>query len=93
MALCHVLGMTLLDYLQKHGLSQQALGDRLGLTQSTISRYVSGERMPKREHLRRIMEETGGLVTPTDFLIGNTNMACAVAVINMKKLTPKRRPR
>lgn len=76
--------MTLSEYLSRHGLHQQAFAERVGLTQSTISRYVSGERMPKRQHLRRIMEETRGLVTPTDFLIGDVKLAYADETVHEK---------
>lgn len=61
-------GMTLRQYLALTGLTQQQFANQIRASQSAVSRYVVGLRMPKREHLLRIMEVTDGAVTPTDFL-------------------------
>lgn len=35
------------DFLNKKGMTQRELADAVGTTEVSISRYVSGERMPK----------------------------------------------
>lgn len=61
--------MTLQQYLSLTGLTQRQFATMAGVSQSAVSRYVIGLRMPKREHLRRIIEVTEGAVTPTDFVM------------------------
>ena len=40
-------GEKLLGLLQKQGISQRQLADRLNTTEATLSRYVNGDREPK----------------------------------------------
>ncbi|RVT95222.1 XRE family transcriptional regulator [Rhodovarius crocodyli] len=63
--------MTLDEYRAREGLSYEALAERLGFAgpnaARTVHRYAGGERIPRPDAMRRIMEATGGKVTPTDF--------------------------
>lgn len=68
-----VSGMTLRQYLALTGLTQQQFAMQIGASQGAVSRYVIGLRMPRREHLRRIIEVTDGAVTPTDFVCEDVN--------------------
>jgi len=60
--------MTLSDYLAQSGLSQAEFARAIETSQPTVSRYITGLRMPRRDHLRRIREVTGGAVTANDFV-------------------------
>ena len=61
--------MDLKTYLSNKGLSVPAFGRSVGVdNRQTMWRYVSGERMPPRDVLRRIREETDGQVTADDFV-------------------------
>jgi transcriptional regulator with XRE-family HTH domain len=59
--------MTLQQFLSQNGLSQHTFAKMAGITQVTVSRYVNGLRLPRRAHMKRIYEVTGGSVTPNDF--------------------------
>lgn len=59
--------MLLSDYLKLHGLSQAAFGQRIGEPQQAVQRYASGQYIPRREAMLKIVEATGGAVTPNDF--------------------------
>lgn len=49
----------LVDYRREHGLTQQQLGDRLGVTDATIQRWENGSRAPLKRRIPRISEVTG----------------------------------
>ena len=60
--------MTLDCYLKKHGLTHTAFATRIGSTVQSVHRYVHGQRYPRPEIMRRIVEATDGAVTANDFL-------------------------
>lgn len=65
-----IAAMTLEQYLSEHKLTQQEFAEQIGITQSRVSRILSGSRgMPDRL-LQRIYEVTNGDVTPNDLIIG-----------------------
>lgn len=68
-----VYAMTLRQYLALTGMTQQQFASQIGASQSAISRYVVGLRVPRLKHLLRIIEATDGAVTPTDFVSANVN--------------------
>lgn len=43
----NVIGANISRRLGTLGMTQRALADRIGVTEVTVSRYVSGERIPK----------------------------------------------
>lgn len=59
--------MTLDRYLSEQKLTQHAFAKRIGVTQSRVSRILSGGTVPGRL-LQRIYEATDGAVTPNDFI-------------------------
>ncbi len=60
-------GERLLSLLQKQGVTQRELAERINSTEATLSRYVSGDREPKAEVLANIAT---ALHTTSDFLLG-----------------------
>lgn len=60
-------GQRLLFLLQKQGITQKELANRINTTEATLSRYVSGDREPKAEMLANIAT---ALHTTSDFLLG-----------------------
>lgn len=61
--------MTLEQYLSAPTpkISHAAFGERVGVTQATINRYVSGARFPAPDMIRKIEEATSGAVTVNDW--------------------------
>lgn len=59
--------MRLSDYLEKNRLTQTAFAELIGADQGQIARYVSGERLPRRDLMQKIIDATDGAVTPNDF--------------------------
>jgi transcriptional regulator with XRE-family HTH domain len=61
--------MKLADFMHEHDLSPRQMRWMLGVkSRSTVLRYLSGERMPSPEQMRRIHQVTEGRVTLADFL-------------------------
>lgn len=55
-------------YRERHRLTQGQMGVLIGVTTASISRFESGDREPSFDTMRRILEVTGGEVTPNDFV-------------------------
>ena len=64
------LGPRIAESLQKKGMTQKELSERIGVTEAVISRYISGDREPKPEMLANIAT---ALHTTSDFLLGIEN--------------------
>lgn len=60
-------GDRLQGLLQDQGVTQKELAIRIGTTEATISRYVSGDREPKADVLANIAT---ALHTTSDYLLG-----------------------
>lgn len=56
------------ELISQKGISQKQLAKISGLTESTISHYVRGERVPRGVNLIKIAK---ALDTTTDYLLGN----------------------
>ena len=65
------LGRRIADLLHSKGILQKELAERVGLTEATMSRYISGERDPKPEVLANI---SSVLCTSADYLLGKVNI-------------------
>ena len=61
--------MRLGDWLAERQMTREQFGALVGVDHSAVTKWVHG-RMPRREHLAKIREATGGLVTPDDFVEG-----------------------
>ena len=53
--------------LQKAGMTQKELAERICVTEATLSRYISGDREPKAETIANIAT---ALHTTSDYLLG-----------------------
>lgn len=60
--------MTLAEYLAVNGIKASTFADTISVPPSTVLRLLKGERSPRLELLKKIMEATNGAVTPNDFL-------------------------
>lgn len=61
------LGQRISDLLRSKRMQQRELAERIGLTEATMSRYISGEREPKPEVIANIAT---ALHTTSDYLLG-----------------------
>ena len=59
--------MKLETYLQNRNESPADFARRTGIDPATLSRYVSGVRIPRRATMEAILVATEGEVTPNDF--------------------------
>ncbi len=59
--------MKLRTYRAMANLTQQALAERLGISELSVIKYEGGTTIPSKEALLRIYQFTGGLVSPNDF--------------------------
>lgn len=55
-------------YLADHDLTQERFAEMIGSTQESVSRWISGQRMPRPSTMARIAAETKGAVTANDFV-------------------------
>jgi transcriptional regulator with XRE-family HTH domain len=62
-----MLGKRLLLELEKNHITQRELAEIVGLNETTVSRYISGEREPKYEILANIAT---ALQTTVSYLLG-----------------------
>lgn len=53
--------------LKKNNMTQKELAERIGVTNATLCRYVSGERQPKSDKVANIAT---ALHTTSDYLLG-----------------------
>lgn len=61
--------MKLADFMHAFSITPQQLRTMLGVkSRSTVLRYISGERLPTPDLMRRIEELSGGAVTLDDFI-------------------------
>lgn len=59
--------MKLAAYLKAQQISDAEFAGRIKVSQATVNRYINAKRIPHREVMSRIVEETDGEVTPNDF--------------------------
>lgn len=50
---------SLAEYLAETGQTQEALADALGISQSQVSNYIAGRRMPRPALALRLSKHTG----------------------------------
>lgn len=69
-----VIIMKLMDFLknEKFGMSQQRLGELVGVSQAAINRYANGERFPSPVMIKKLEKATGNRVKVKDWYEGVT---------------------
>ena len=60
--------MPLAEWIRGKGRTQRAVARQLGVSPSTLSRLLKGERSPSASLMRRVFELTEGQVTPSDLV-------------------------
>ena len=63
----NIFGERLLECLQQRGMKQRDLAEATGLTEVTVSRYITGQRRPNTKILARIANT---LHVASDMLLG-----------------------
>lgn len=60
--------MKLISYLEQSEISYARFAEMIGASNGkVVHRYARGEQIPSRDFMARIVEVTGGAVTPNDF--------------------------
>jgi transcriptional regulator with XRE-family HTH domain len=62
-------------YRRKVGATQRQLAERLGISLPSLCRLEKNQQWPSRDLMGRIVTETGGFVSPEDFLPPKANEA------------------
>ena len=62
------LGGRIADLLKQNGLNQRELAEQVGVTEVSMSRYISGDRTPKGPVIANI---ANALHTTSDYLLGS----------------------
>lgn len=64
------IGARILTILKQNGMTQRELANQIGVTEVSISRYISGQRMPKANI---VVYMADALNTTTDYILGRTD--------------------
>lgn len=76
----------LTQLMEEYDLTQIELAEKIGTTNVTISRYLSGERKPRVEIVAKLAKE---LNTTVDFLLGNSDVISKENILEaMSKAIP-----
>ncbi len=63
------IGVRILTLLEKRGMTRRELANQIGVTEVSISRYITGARMPKANI---VVYMADALNTTTDYILGRT---------------------
>ena len=63
------IGVRILPLMKKKGMTQRELANQIGVTETSISRYISGQRVPKANI---VVYMADALNTTTDYILGRT---------------------
>ena len=66
-----MIGKRISNLLQENDMTQKELASKIGVTEVTISRYVTGERTPQTDIIVKIAD---ALHSTTDYLLGRTEV-------------------
>lgn len=69
--------MTLADYLRDTETPQRDFAARLGVSEGTVSRWISRVRIPRPEHIRAIAEATEGRVAAASWFAADPASAAS----------------
>jgi transcriptional regulator with XRE-family HTH domain len=62
-----MLGMSLSAYLKQHALTYEKFGEMIGVTGTTVYRYIRGDRFPKPAIIRKAEKVTNGEISFNSF--------------------------
>ena len=60
-------------WIQDNSISRKILANNLNISIASLSRYLSGDRIPKQEIMQKIMSFTDGKISPSNFYIVKNN--------------------
>ena len=60
-------------WITYNSLSRQLFAKKINISTATLSRYLSGDRIPKQEIMEKIIKITRGSISPDDFYITKNN--------------------
>lgn len=63
----HIPRMSLAEYLRSKSITQAQFAKLIGATQGQVSRYATGDAIPRANIMAKIREVTGGVVTADSF--------------------------
>lgn len=63
-----MLGRKIREWREKHGISQEELAKKLGVTQEAVSYWENGKKHPKRSTFKKLIEISNGEIKPEDYL-------------------------
>ena len=69
-------------WITNNSLSRQLFAKKINISTATLSRYLSGDRIPKQEIMEKIIKITRGSISPDDFYITKNNN---IFINNFKK--------
>ena len=69
-------------WIINNSLSRQLFAKKINISTATLSRYLSGDRIPKQEIMEKIVKITRGSISPDDFYITKNNN---IFINNFKK--------
>lgn len=59
--------MRLIDYLEHNEIAYPDFAEKIGVTMTSLTRYVKNERIPEKAVMKKIKKYTGGDVTADSF--------------------------
>lgn len=59
--------MKLIDYLKHNEIAIPDFAEKIGVTPTSLNRYVNKERIPEKSVMKKIKKYTGGIVTADSF--------------------------
>ena len=83
--------MNLKYFLKTFGISSKDFAQRIGVSPVSLSRYINAERLPEKNIINKIYQESNGLVDANDFFLnkGNTGFILEKDIENIKTLLKK----
>ena len=66
--------MRLKAYLKLNKITNKQFSKELGISPVSLSRYISGERIPEKDIVLKILKQTDGSVSPNDFYYLKKNL-------------------
>ena len=60
-------------WIKDNSISRKILATNLNISIASLSRYLSGDRIPKQEIMEKIISYTDGKINPSNFYIAKNN--------------------